>query len=281
LRVAIIGATGVLGRHTVPRLIEAGHQVCALVRNEESRRQLQHLGAATFVGDILERATLAPVLEGSDVVLHLATAVPRPGQAIDWSQNDRIRREGTQHLVEACKAGGIRRYLQQSIAMLQCLPGDQWASESGTPWLNAITQSAWDMEEIVRSSGLDWLILRGGLFYGPGTGREEAWRRAARAGTLMLPEDGRSFLSLIHVADMADAFVRGLERASCAILAIVDDRPLRYSELFSHIAMLEAAPPPQSGAKPVLASFRVSNQAAKTALGWKPHYPSILSGLAS
>jgi 2-alkyl-3-oxoalkanoate reductase len=277
----VIGATGVLGRHTVPRLIECGHRVNALVRSQEASQQLRDTGAATFFGDILEPATLPPILDKCDIVLHLATAVPRPGQPLEWSRNDRIRREGTSHLLQACKAVGVRRYLQQSIAMLQSLPADAWADESVEPYVTPITQSAWDMEESVRKSGLDWLILRGGLFYGPGTGRDAAWRSAAREGTLTVPEDGSAFLSLIHVSDMAEALVKALPGPSAATLAVVDDAPPRYSELFSHVAALEGAPPPKSGSKLILASFRVPNHAVKAALAWSPHYRSMFSGLAS
>jgi 2-alkyl-3-oxoalkanoate reductase len=238
------------------------------------------MGAKTFFGDILKPATLPPVLDGCDVVLHLATAIPKPGEKLDWSNNDRIRREGTQHLLQACKAAGIRRYLQQSIAMLQSLPGDRWADESVDPCLTPITQSAWDMEESVRKSSLDWLILRGGLFYGPGTGRDAAWRGAARNGSLTIPEDGRAFLSLVHVADMAEAFVAALRGLTSATLAVVDDNPMRYADLFNHIAVREGADPPRFGANPILASFRVPNNSAKGALGWKPFYRSAISGLA-
>lgn len=281
LKVAVIGATGVLGRHTVPRLIDCGHRVNAMVRSPEASRLLRKMGAETFLGDILEPATLPPILDGCDVVLHLATAVPRPGQPLEWSRNDRVRREGTSHLLQACKAVGLQRYLQQSIAMLQSLPADAWADESVQPYVTPITQSAWDMEESVRKSGLDWLILRGGLFYGPGTGRDAAWLSAARKGTLTVPADGRSFLTLIHVSDMAEALVEALPGPSGLTLAVVDDVPLRYSELFGYLADLEGAPPPKQGGRPILASFRVPNHAVKTALAWSPHYRSIFSGLAT
>jgi len=61
------------------------------------------------------------------------------------------------------------------------------------------------METTIEASKLDWVILRGGLFYGPGTGLDDDWFARARAGKLRLPGDGNGFISLIHIADMADA----------------------------------------------------------------------------
>jgi nucleoside-diphosphate-sugar epimerase len=193
--------------------------------------------------------------------------------------NDRIRREGTRNLLAACEGAGMRRYLQQSIAMLQGGSGDAWTDEAGEPSVTTVTQSAWDMEQMVRSSRLDWLILRGGLFYGPGTGLDDSWREGARRGTLTMPGDGQRFVSLVHVSDMAEALACAIDAPSAQVLAVTDDRPMRYAELFSYIAALEAGPAPRSGGPERLASFRVPNHAIKSALGWAPHYRSVRVGL--
>jgi nucleoside-diphosphate-sugar epimerase len=277
--VGVIGATGVLGRNTIPRLLERGYKVRALVRNPSAIDRLRALGAQAIMGDILMSESLPPLLDGCDSALHLATAVPRPGQPLDFAMNDRIRREGTRNLLTACEGAGVRRYLQQSIAMMQGGSGDAWTDEAAHPTLTAVTQSAWDMEQLVRKSRLDWLILRGALFYGPGTGLDTAWREAARRGTLTVPGDGRRFISLVHVSDMAEALARAIEGPSAQVLAVVDDRPMRFGELFGYISALEDVPAPKSGGPERYASFRVPNQAVKSALGWMPHYRSVQSGL--
>jgi 2-alkyl-3-oxoalkanoate reductase len=279
LTIAVVGATGVLGRNVIPRLVERGYAVRALVRDAAAGDWLRSLGAQVVVGNILAPETLPPLLESCATAVHLATAVPRPGRPRDFSMNDRIRREGTRNLLSACGASGVRRYLQQSIAMLQGGIADQWTDEAGEPSLTPITQSAWDMEQMVRNSRLDWLILRGGLFYGPGTGLDAAWREAARRGTLTMPGDGRRFVSLVHVSDMAEALACAIDAPSRQALAVTDDHPIRYAELFSYIAALEAGPAPRSGGPERLASFRVPNKAVKSALGWMPHYRSVRSGL--
>lgn len=280
MRVAVIGATGMLGRHLIPRLIERGHRVSAIARDAAKRASLERLGIAVHLGDILDPTSLGPALVDADIAFHVATVIPPMGISADWSLNDRVRREGTENLIAACRDAGVRRYVQQSIAHLVAAGSDRLLDENAPLHPTAVTQSAADMEDYVRRSGLDWIIVRDGMFYGPGTGREGQWRAAARAGTLQLPGDGRAHISLVHVADMAAACVLAAERAAPgAVLAAVDDAPVTYAELFGHIAALESGPPPQPGGPPIT-GCRVGNARIKAALGWTPFYPTYRSGLA-
>jgi nucleoside-diphosphate-sugar epimerase len=138
------------------------------------------------------------------------------------------------------------------------------------------------MEAIVRGSGLSHLILRGGLFYGPGTGREAQWLAAARAGTLAIPGDGSDFASLIHVADMAEATALAVDaREASGALLVVDDHPVRWRDLFVHVAKRAQAPMPKAGAPVRLSSFRCSNRAAREVLGWRPFYADYRAGLVA
>jgi 2-alkyl-3-oxoalkanoate reductase len=118
MRVAVLGATGVVGRHVVPRLCEHGHEVRAVVRSEADAQTLRAIGIEAAHGDIFDVQSLRQAVERCSAALHLATAAPRPDQARSWALNDRIRREGTANLLEACRNAGVQRYVQQSIAFL-------------------------------------------------------------------------------------------------------------------------------------------------------------------
>jgi nucleoside-diphosphate-sugar epimerase len=239
------------------------------------------MGAEPVIGDILDAESLYIAARGCDAALHLATAIPRSGNR-DWSLNDRIRREGTQNLLAAATGNGVRRYVQQSIVFLYGGSGEELATED-TPVQapSAVIQSAADMEELVRASALDWCILRGGHFYGPGTGREEGWRQSAREGNLAYPGDGSDFISLVHVVDMARAIVLATESAPArSIYNIVDDEPVSYKQLYTFITSQLGVDAPQGGGRIVLPSLRCSNARAKEELGWQPAYPSYRSGLA-
>ena len=280
MKILIVGATGVLGRQVTPRLRERDHEVRVVVRRTEQADKFRRLGVEAVLDDILDAASLRTAVTGCDVALHLATAIPKPGGAQDWALNDRIRREGTRHLLAACQEAGVRRYIQQSTAFLYEDRFPQLADET-TPLLpNPMLQSTLDMEELVKASSLSWSILRGGLFYGPDT-FEDGWRQAARQGELPLPGDGSGRLSLIHVVDMARAVVIAAEGAPArSIYSVVDDQPVTYRELFAYLAVVEGGPAPAADGPVFLPSFACRNDHIKATLGWSPAYPTYRSGLA-
>jgi nucleoside-diphosphate-sugar epimerase len=278
--IAVLGANGVYGRHLVPRLAARGYQIRGLVRRPEKATAFAPLGVEMRAADIFDARSLRSGLQGCDIAVNLATAVPRPGAAADFAMNDRLRRQGAPILVEACVAAGVGRLLQQSIAMVHSgtVADEGWADET-SPVL--ATASAVDMEKAITQSRLDWIILRGGLFYGPGTGHEDQWRAEARAGTLTMPGDGQSFVSLVHVADMAAATVMALEKwPSRQVMLVTDDQPVRWRELFTYVAAIEGGLPPRGGGPP-RASFRVCNRKARETLGWRPAYGDFRAGLAT
>lgn len=280
MRLFVVGATGALGRQVIPRLMERGHGVRAITRRVEQVMTLQRLGVEAVLGDILDRTSLMGAAEGCDVALHLATAIPRPGGAQDWAANDLIRREGTQNLLDAAARAGIGRYLQQSITFLYGDQGQQVVDETTPIHPTPTLQSAADMEALVQESPFDWCIVRGGAFYGPGTGREEGWRQAAQAGNLRLPGAGDALISLVHVVDMARAVVLAAESAPAgSIYQVIDDAPVSYGELYGYVAAQVGALAPAPGG-PQVASLGCANARIKGALGWAPAYPTYRSGLA-
>ncbi|HYC53764.1 MAG TPA: NAD(P)-binding oxidoreductase [Candidatus Binatia bacterium] len=287
-RIAIVGATGVYGRHLVPRLAAAGHRLRALVRKPHAATIATACGAEVRGADIFDEASLRTGLEGCDLVVNLATSLPSPGSSSgDYAHNDRLRREATPILVRACHDAGVARIVQQSIAMTHAGGGDAWADETtfhdvGSQGVAAAAIDAVrSMEASIAASGLDWLILRGGLFYGPGTGFDEDWFGRARAGKLRIPGDGSDYVSLLHIADMAAATVAAIERwPSRQALIVADDGPTTWRDLFHYVAALAQSAPPQDGGRSMMPSFRVSNQRARQTLSWSPVYPDYRAGLA-
>jgi len=239
------------------------------------------MGMEAVLGDILNPDTLTGATAGCDVVLHLATAIPRAGRPQDWNLNDRIRREGTRNLLAACQSNGIRHYVQQSITLLYGDCGNQIVDETQALHPIPLVESAFDMETMVQASSTEWCILRAGLLYGPGTWREETWRQEAHAGQLSLYGQGDAYMSLIHVADLARAVVQAVESApSHSIYNVVDDLPVTIQALYRYIAASVGALAPSSGGEPHLLSLGCSNRKIHEELGWEPTYPTFQSGLA-
>lgn len=287
LQVAVLGATGVYGRHLVPRLTAAGHRVRALVRKPENAAVAAACGAQVVRADIFDEASLRDGLRNCDIAINLATSLPSPtSQGGDYASNDVLRREGTAIWTRACRDAAVPRIVQQSIAMTHGGGGAAWADENTfhpvdeSTLAGAAIAAVRDMESIVERSGLDWLILRGGLFYGPGTGFDDDWFARARAGKLRLPNDGEDYVSLVHIADMAQATVSALARwPSRQALIVADDSPACWRDVFSYVCSICGSSPPPPGGRSLLPSFRVSNARAREVLSWAPVYPDYRAGL--
>jgi nucleoside-diphosphate-sugar epimerase len=284
--IAVLGANGVYGRHLIPRLSARGFRVRALARRPEAAGVARACGAEIRVADIFDGASLTAALAGCDVGVNLATSLPGPSGRGDFAANDRLRRDGTPIWAEACRSARVPRILQQSIAMVNASGGDAWSDEdtvyapSEETLASRAIAAARAMEDAVQRSQLDWLILRGGLFYGPGTGFDDDWFARASAGKLRMPGEGEDFVSLVHIADMADATVAALERwPSRRALIVADDRPARWREVFSYIADSCGAGEPKPGGIAGFPSFRVRNARAREALAWAPRYADYRAGL--
>jgi len=287
LSIAVLGATGVYGRHLIPRLVARGYRVRALVRRPDRAAAATACGAEVRRADVFDGASLRAGLEGCDVGINLATSLPGPSGTGDYAANDHLRREGTPIWVRACADVGVSRIVQQSIAMVNAGGGDAWADEdtvfpAGQEGTAALAiAAALAMEDTIRRSGLDWIILRGGLFYGPGTGVDDDWFARARAGKLRLPADGNDYVSLVHIADMAEATAAAIGRwPSRQALIVADDEPPRWRDVCAYIAAIAGAAPPQPGGRLGLPSYRVSNRRARDALSWAPVYANYRIGLA-
>lgn len=265
--VAVVGASGVLGRALVPALEVGGYQV------RPAARSLNGIDLLT--------SDLAPLLDGCDAVVHAATAIPRdPTAPGAWDLNTRLRTEGTRRLLAACQALGVKRYVQQSITMAYPDGGDAWLDEStpfdDAPARQAVVAPVQDMESQVRGSGLSWTILRGGSFVGPGTGQDAEIVRI-RAGSLRLVCDGAYWLSPIHPVDYAHAIVLSLQTdAAIGQIFNIAAAPVEYATYVHTLAAAVGAPAPvrvpRDPSRACPASHRVLSTQAETVLGWRPSH---------
>ncbi len=252
MRVAVLGASGVAGRHFVPLAQAHGHDVL------------------TQRVDLFDTAALTSHLRGCDAVVNLVTSIPKAGGRGDWTVNDRVRREGTGVLLAAAAAAGVAIVVQQSVAMLHCA-GDAAPQTEDDPIAGyGAIASAFDMEALCRASALDVRLVRGGLFYGPGTGREEQWQKEVRDPAFRIPGDGTAWWSTVNVADYAAALLAVLEHGTPRGAYIAaEDEPLQLHDLYAQLATAAGVPPPQTGGVERMRSFRVSNARLRS-LGWVP-----------
>ena len=181
MRVFLAGATGAIGRRLVPLLLADGHRVTGMVRSHERAEPVRALGAEPAIADALDADAVRAAVQAAqpEAVIHELTSLPRridPRKLErDFALNDRLRSEGTRHLVEAAQAAGASRIVAQSIAFAYA-PGppgtvhterDPLFLQAPAPFARSV-RAVHDLERAVTAAG--GLVLRYGYFYGPGTG---------------------------------------------------------------------------------------------------------------
>ncbi len=279
-RIFIAGATGAIGRLLVPRLVGAGHQVTAATRGAGKAALLRDQGATPVVLDVFDAAAVRDALKEAapEVVIHQLTAL----SDVDLAANARIRVEGTRNLVDAAKDVGARRMIAQSISWAYA-PGDGPADETtpldtGAPPPRATTVAGVAALENATAELDEWVVLRFGTFYGPGTWYAPGGLMASRLAEGTVPaNDGVA--SFLHVADAADATLAALDWPS-GPLNIVDDEPAPAREWVPALATALGAPAPEpvAGGAPW---ERGATNAKATSLGWCPRHPSWRTGFTA
>jgi nucleoside-diphosphate-sugar epimerase len=293
VKVFVAGATGVLGRRVVTGLVGAGHDVSALARTDGRAVLLQSLGATPVIAELFDPEAMGQAVAGHDVVCNLATHIPPVSKASRsgaWAENDRIRTEGSHTLVEASLAGGVPRYVQESVAFLYRDGADRWLDESAPVEPVGGMRSATVAEANaarVSAAGATAVILRFAAFYGPDSDSVLAMIRLARR-RIALSAGPNRYMSSITTDDAAAAVLSSLS-APGGLYNIGDDEPLTGREFFAALAGALGVRPPfiapaglakLAGTMAVAAtrSQRVSNRAFVDATGWKPVYPSVRTG---
>jgi len=295
VRVFFTGATGAIGRETVPRLLEAGHEVRAVARDLHGRDWLAGIGAEPVRVDLFDREMVRRALVGTDAVFHFATAIPSLDtmtKRAAWELNDRLRSRATRNLVDGAMAAGAGQFIQQSITFFYGDGGMRWLDESAliSPvW--SVLDSALDAESHAkrfRAAGGTAVIMRLARLYGPGRASTQLIRAVA-AGTVPIIGNGQNLVSSLHVEDAGQAVAAAMS-APEGIYNIADDEPVRSADLTRSLAeRLDARPPrrvPASVARLaggrfvrlLTVSHRIRNRRFQESTGWSPLYRSVVDG---
>jgi nucleoside-diphosphate-sugar epimerase len=293
MKVFVAGATGVLGRRVVSRLVTAGHDVSALARSDGRAALLSTLGASPVRADLFDPEAMRRAVAGHEVVCNLATHIPPIAKAARrgaWTENDRIRTDGSRNVVDGVLAGGVQRYVQESIAFLYRDGGSDWLDESSpidpVGHLRSATVAESNAARVTTSGGTG-VVLRFAAFYGPDSDTSLATIKLARRRVAFGAGPNR-YMSSITTDDAAAAVVASLS-APAGLYNIGDNEPVTCREHFGALAdALGVRPPfiaPEALAKlggptvsAVTRSQRLSNRAFVEATGWVPAHASVRDG---
>jgi nucleoside-diphosphate-sugar epimerase len=308
MRVFVAGATGAIGKQLVPRLVQAGHEVHGMTRRHSNRQKLEQLGAVPVVADALDAAQVADAVGTAqpDVIVHQLTAIgglDTRHMDRDFAPTNRLRTAGTDHLLAAGQAVGVRRFVAQSYFAAYERTGGPVKTETDPFDSNP----AKEMRETVAAIrylehavlGAEWtegIVLRYGAFYGPGTSLAPDGEQADAVRHRKFPVvgDGGGIWSFIHIADAAEATVAAVDHGTRGIYNVVDDDPAPVSEWLPALADTLGAKQPrhvprfvgrlfagETGVMMITELRGASNAKAKRALHWRPAHPSWREGFAA
>jgi nucleoside-diphosphate-sugar epimerase len=312
MKIIIAGATGALGRQLLPRLVERGHEVTGMTRSESKQQLVRDLGGRPVVADALDPESVAQAVAAAEpeAIVHQLTAIPHALDmrhfARDFAQTNRLRTEGTDHLLAAGRAVGARRFVAQSYApAIYARAGgpvkseDDPLEESPPDQVRATVDAIRHVERAV--TGASWtegVALRYGAFYGPGTlfslGPEGTFVEAIRKRQLPLVGKAGGVWSFIHIEDAAEATVSAIEGRGRGIYNVVDDEPATVADWLPAAAQAVEAPAPRrvprwlgrlfagEWATVMMTETRgASNAKAKRELAWTPRHASWREGFAT
>jgi nucleoside-diphosphate-sugar epimerase len=308
MKIFIAGASGAIGTHLVPQLVARGHDVVGTTRTPEKTGALRALGAEPAVVDALDPDSVAEAVAKAEpeVVVHQLTALNGPPDLKRAKEmaaaTNRLRTEGTDNLLSAARAVGVRKVVAQSNAGWMERAGAGLADESAPlephPPADAeeLVGALRHLEEAV--TGIGWaegIAIRYGGFYGPGTGlsREPGafMSELVRERKFPVVGGGAGVWSMVHIADAAAATVAIIERGTAGIYHVADDDPARASVWLPELARSLGAAPPRripawivrlvagKAAVDMMTRARgISSTKVKRELGWAPRYPSWRTG---
>ncbi|MGC1210471.1 MAG: NAD(P)-dependent oxidoreductase [Micromonospora sp.] len=301
MRVFVTGATGALGRHLVPVLIAAGHQVTATTRTPGKVARLREAGAEPVVVDGLDReAVIAAVLTAApEVIVHQMTALAamRSLRKVDqvFAATNELRTRGTDNLLAAAAQAGTRRVVAQGHNFVYERSGGPVKTEDDPVDSRPIPSSARTVAAIkhvdrtVPLTAPEGIVLRYGTFYGPGSSDQLV--DGVRKRQMPVIGGGTGIWSFIEITDAAAATLAAIERGAPGVYNVVDSDPAPVAEWLPYLAKVAGAKPPLRmpawlgrllAGEFVVAQMTqgrgCSNDKARKELGWEPRYASWRDG---
>ncbi len=304
MRILLAGASGAIGQALVRQLKAAGETVVGMARSSEAASTLAAAGAESILADALDAGAVMDALMRvrPNAVINELTALPRRYRSEEMAaaapRDREVRLNGNAHLLAACEAGGVRRYILQSSGFWYeagaglADEASQFAFDA-SPGIAAGTRTYAELESAAFSHArMEAVALRYGFFYGPGTWftPEGDVGEQVRQRQLPIVGEGRGVSSWVHIDDAAMATVAALHCAP-GVYNIADDDPAEQRVWLPAFARYAGAPEPPrvseeqalqaAGADAVYYATRLrgaSNAKARRALNFHPRPLEWLSG---
>ncbi len=303
MRVFVAGASGAIGQYLLPALTAKGYQVTATTRTPSKAGRLRALGAEPVIVDGLDGVAVGEAVARAEpeVVIHQMTALVGAGSLRRFDRafavTNELRTTGTDHLLAAAAAAGVRRFVAQSytgwtnIRAGGTVKTEDDLLDPSPPAAQRETLAAIGHLEraVLGAAPMAGIVLRYGSFYGPGASDEIV--ALIRRRRLPVIGSGAGVWSFLHVSDAAAATVAALEHGRPGIYNVVDDEPASVAEWLPFLAASVGARAPyrvpgwlgrlaagEVGVSMMTQIRGSSNAKAKAELGWQPQWASWRQG---
>lgn len=298
MKVCIFGGAGFIGSRVVKCLLSSGHEVVAMVRNQQKASELARLGAAAKFGDLRNKEDIRQAMKGAQIAINLA--VPSYKGHVGAGRVRAIAREFMEYvqsvLDESQRVGGIPVIISEGTFI--------WG-DSGNGWHDETSEfkplgmgrigelSTPYIKKLMEEKRAPIIRLIAAATYGATGWFEYAIYDLMKKGWFRTFGDGRNIMSYVYIDDVAEAYRLAVEKQPVGeSFAIVDDHPVEFREFANCVARHLHKPPVKSLPKwmgnlitgkiwveELTMNHRVRNTKAKEKLGWHPAHASCEQGI--
>lgn len=239
MKVFITGGTGYLGSVLVEHLIRVGHDVTALARSEASVQRLLDAGATPISGALSDTGTLRREAAAADAIIHAA---------LDYSmteETNRIELDAVEALTDGAGAAGTGKPLifTSTGLVYGFAPDRNQAEDAELPETSAQPVKVAAERIVLDADGVTGMVIRAGLIFGRGgSGLVTGLIQSATAtGVSTYVDEGTNSWMPVHVDDLADLYVKAVERPVAGIFNAAGTLPFTFRELAEAVAELTGA----------------------------------------
>jgi len=279
----------VIGRAAVRALVDVGHEVDVLARSPENLTVIAALGARPRPAELFDVESLTHAFEGADAVINLASAMPIGYAAMwpnAWRLHDDLRTRAVQNIVQAARAAGVRRVVQESASFVYADAADAWITEEDpidiTPATEPVAVGESYVQEYAGACRVG-VLLRFGTIVGDDR-LTQFWLRAAGNGRPVGIGRPDQWSHLIHSDDLGSAVLAALIAPSGVYN--VGAAPVLRGEVVEAYAKAAGAAEGSffgpvlrrlagSRVEPLTRSLRVSSTHFTAQTGWQPRRPTF------